>query len=299
MKKNTEFWMVIAVFILLLSSCDKQKKELKEEVEKFNNQCPISLGDVGAINSVSYDGEIVEMKFSSNETFAPISSLSNHQQEFKEAISIGLTRGANKKFVDMIIAAKSTLRILFIGSQTGQRAETSMTFDELSKTMDKFSNMNDKQKLILSMLIGSKIKLPIMIDNITKLVGLSLTSDALIYKYEISDPETGQNMDSSISFIKYITLSQMAHSINNGMMGERNRQFYQALMDCNQGLEYEYHELNTGKRVSFRISTDEIKDVLSGKYQDSPTASDWEDLSNTLEELSDSYEEDVVADTVW
>ena len=127
------------------------------------------------------------------------------------------------------------------------------------------------------------------------LVGLSLTSDALKYKYEVNDAETGQNMDSAISFMKYITLSQMANSLKGGMMGERNRQFYQALIDCNQGAEYEYHELQTGKKASFRISTDEIREVLNGKWDNQPTAQEWENLGNALEEFGQSYGGDSLA----
>ena len=94
--------------------------------------------------------------------------------------------------------------------------------------------------------------------------------------------------------MKYITLSQMANSLRGGMMGERNRQFYQALIDCNQGAEYEYHELQTGKRMSFRISIDEIREVLNGKWDNQPSAKDWENLGNVLEQYADSYDVDSI-----
>ena len=140
-----------------------------------------------------------------------------------------------------------------------------------------------------------------MVDEITKVVGLSLTADALVYKCEINDSETGQSLDSVISLMKYMILSQMAHSMKGGIIGERNRQFYQALVDCNQGIEYEYHELQTAQRASLRISTDEIRDVLNGKWDNQPTTQDWNNFSNILDGLAD--EEEVVdvfeSDTVW
>lgn len=291
--------MLIVMALSFLASCNEQKKELKKQVEKFNNECPIPLGDIGSLNSMSYNDEFVEIKFTSNETFAPISSLSNHPQEVKEMLAMGLTKNSSRKLIDLIISANTSFKTVFVGSQTGQRAEFNFTTNELSGVIERFSNMNDKQKLIVTMLMGSKIKLPLVIDNMTKLVGLSLTKDALIYKYEINDTETGQDMDSFVSFMKYITLSQMAHTITNNMMGERNREFYQALVDCHQGMKYEYHELNTGKNVTFNITTNEIKDVLNGKYQDSPTPSDWDNLTNALDELDDLYEDEAVVDTVW
>ncbi len=299
MKTTLKSLLLIVMTLSFFASCNEHKKELKNQVEKFNNECPIPLGDIGTLNSISYNNEFVEMKFTSNETFAPISSLSNHPQEVKEMLAMGLSKDSSRKLIDLIVSANTSFKTVFVGSQTGQRAEFSFSTEELRGAIDKFSNMNDKQKLIVTMLMGSKIKLPLVIDDMTKLVGLSLTSDALKYKYEVNDAETGQNIESAISFMKYITLSQMANSLKGGMMGERNRQFYQALIDCNQGTEYEYHELQTGKRASFRISTDEIREVLNGKWDNQPTADEWEDFSNAIEDLNDVYEEEVVPDTAW
>lgn len=314
MKRISNILMLATMALVLVSSCEEKKKgikgqlsdlvsnvfssnseqkeELKEQIEKFNNVCPISLGDIGFIVSVLFNenDDVVEIKFSSNESFAPISVLSDHQNDVKESLCLSLSKESSKKLVDNIIAAGVSVRTVFIGLQTRQRVEFSLTSNELSKAIDKYSNMNDNQKLIVSMYIGSKIKLPLAIDDITKLVGLSLTADALVYKYEINDSEIGQDMDSAISFMKYITLSQIANSMKNGIMGERNRQFYKALIDCNQGVECEYHELQTAKKVSFRISTDEIKEVISGKWDNQPTAQEWEDLGKAMEEFIETYD---------
>ena len=296
MKSLVKSLMLISIAFVLLVSCNEHKKELKSLVEKMNNECPIPLGDIGSINSVMFDDETVEMKFTSNEAFAPVSSLSNHQQELKETLCMGLTNNSSKKLVDKIVAAGVDFRVDFVGMQTGEKAEFTISPEELRNATDKFSNMTEQQKLIVTMFIGTKVNLPVTIDKTTKLVGLSLTSDALKYKYEVNDAEIGQNLDSSISFQKYITLSQMANSLKGGMMGERNRRFYQALIDCNQGAEYEYHELQTGKRMSFRISTDEIREVLNGKWDNQPSAQEWENLGNALEQYADSYGEDSIAE---
>ena len=292
MKSVLKSLMLVIMTSVLFASCDEQKKELKSLVEKMNSDCPLPLGDIGSVNSIMFDGEVVEMKFTSNESFAPISSLSNHQQELKEMLGMSFSKGSNDKLVEKIIAAGVNFRSVFVGMQSGEKIVLEVTPNDLKTYAEKYSNMTDQQKLIVTMYIGTKVKLPVAIDNMTKLVGLSLTSDALKYKFEVNDAETGQNMDSSISFMKYITLSQMANSLKGGMMGERNRQFYQALIDCNQGAEYEYHELQTGKRMSFRISTDEIREVLNGKWDNQPSAKEWENFGNALEELANAYDDD-------
>ena len=118
-----------------------------------------------------------------------------------------------------------------------------------------------------------------------------MKNDALKYKFEVNDAEAGEYID-AIGILKYGALTTMANSLKGGMMGERNRRFYQALIDCNQGAEYEYHELQTGKRVSFRISTDEIREVLNGKWDNQPSAKEWENLGNALEEFANAYADD-------
>ena len=292
MKGMIKSLVLVIMVTVLFTSCNEQKKELKSLVEKMNSECPLPLGDIGSVNSIMFDGEVVEMKFTSNESFAPVSSLSNHQQELKEMLGMSFSKGSNDKLVEKIIAAGVNFRSVFVGMQTGEKIVLEVTPNDLKTYAEKYSNMTDQQKLIVTMYIGTKVKLPVAIDNTTKLVGLSLTSDALKYKYEVNDAETGQNMESAISFMKYITLSQMANSLKGGMMGERNRQFYQALIDCNQGAEYEYHELQTGKRMSFRISTDEIREVLNGKWDNQPSAKEWENLGNALEEFANAYADD-------
>lgn len=294
MKEMSKSLVLVIMVIALFTSCDEQKKELKNLVEKMNSECPLPLGDVGSVNSIMFDGEVVEMKFTSNESFAPVSSLSNHQQELKEMLGMSFSKGSNDKLVEKIIAAGVNFRSVFVGMQTGEKIVLEVTPNDLKTYAEKYSNMTDQQKLIVTMYIGTKVKLPVAVDNTTKLVGLSLTSDALKYKFEVNDAEAGQNLESSISFMKYITLSQMANSLRGGMMGERNRQFYQALIDCNQGAEYEYHELQTGKRMSFRISIDEIREVLNGKWDNQPSAKDWENLGNVLEQYADSYDVDSI-----
>lgn len=298
MKEKLTFLMLMIMASALFSSCDQKMKELKEQVDKFNKACPMSFGDIMTLNSTMLDNNVVEMKLTANETVASISALNNHQEEAKEILTMSLSKETSNVLVDKIINADANLRIIIVGGQSNMRAEFELTANDLQRAREKFSNMTEGQKLVASNVLGMKIKLPLMIDDITKLVGLSLTPDALVYKYEINDSETGQNLDSAMSFMKYITLSQMAQTIKNGMLGERNKQFYQALIDCSQGIECEYHELQTAKRATFRISTDEIKEVFNGKWDNQLSAKDWENLGNALDEFANAYGGDSIAEVV-
>lgn len=278
-----EKFLMLMMVVTLFTSCNQKKNELKENVAKFNDECPIPLGDIGSLNSVSYDGETVEMKMTSYETFATIPQLSAHTQELKESLCLSLTSNAGKKLIDAIIETGSNFKMVFVGNETRQRAEFTLSAQELSNARDKFGNMSDQEKLIASNLISSKIKLPFQVDNITKLVGLSLNQNELVYKFEINDRETGQELGTAINFLKSIVMSQIAHSFKGGMMGNRNRRFYQALVDCSQGAKYEYYEVNSGRSASFRLTVDEIRQILNGEWDNMPTAREWENFGNIIE----------------
>lgn len=297
MKETFKLIMLVVLLLSVISSCDQKKEQLKEQVEKFNKACPLSLGEIMTLNSVMLDGNTVEMKFIANENIASISALNSHIGEAKEIMSMSLSKESSKVLVEKIIEADASLRTIIVGGQSGSRVQVELDANDLKIAQEKFSNMTEGQKLIASNVLGMKIKLPVKIDDITTMTGLSITPTALVYKYEINDRETGHDMAQIGGLMKSITMSQMAAQISqNGFMGERNRQFYQALVDCGQGVKAEYYERNTGSRASFDISVSEMKDVLSGKYQNNaPSMEDWENLGKAVEELERVFEEDSLA----
>ena len=297
MKRMNKSLVLIAIASVMFTSCDQKKKELKEQVDKFNKACPMSLGDIMTLNSaILEDDNTVEMKFTANEALASITALNNHKEDALEIMSMSLTKETSKVLVDKIINAGANLRTVIVGGQSGMRAVFEVTADDLEKAKEKYSNMTEGQKLITSNVLGMKLKLPVRIDDITTMTGLSITSSALVYKYEINDSEIGSDIKQFSGLMKNITMSQMSAQIaQSGFVGERNKQFFQALVDCGQGVKAEYYERNTGARTSFDISVPEIKDIISGKYQkNAPTMEDWNNLGKAVEELERIFEEDSV-----
>lgn len=295
MKSVLKSLMLVIVASVLFASCDKKMKELKEQVDKFNKACPFSFGDVMTLNSAMLDENTVEMKFTANEAIASISALNNHKEEVKEIMVMSLSKETSKTLVDKIIEAGANLRTIVVGGQSGMRASFEVTAVDLKIAKEKFSNMTEGQKLIASNVLGMKLKLPVKIDDITTMTGLSITPSALIYKYEINDREMGNDIGQVGGWMKAITMSQMSSQITQaGYIGERNRQFFQALIDCGQGVKAEYYEINTGSRTSFEVSVSEMRDILSGKYQkNAPTMDDWNNLGRAVEQL-----ESIFADSI-
>lgn len=105
MKEKLTLLMLTVMSSILLTSCDKNFKELKEQVDKFNMACPISFGDIMTLNSAILNNKTVELKLTVNETTASISALNNHKEEAKEILAMSLTKETSKVLVDKIIDA--------------------------------------------------------------------------------------------------------------------------------------------------------------------------------------------------
>ncbi len=181
MKSMIKLLMLIVVASVLFTSCDQKKKELKEALEQANKECPMTLGDGMTINSFALgDDNSVEIKYTVNESIASISALNNHKEEALETMTIVLTKGSRQTFVDKIIDAGVDLRFVFVGEQSGERATINVSVDNLKKAKEKFSNMTDDQKAIVSNVLGMKIKLPMKVNDVTTVTELSITSSAIV-----------------------------------------------------------------------------------------------------------------------
>lgn len=286
---------LFVVLTVMIISCNQKKAELKEFIERFNTSCPLSLGEFGTINSVTFDGNSVEVKLSSNESEVSVSELDSHIDNTKEIIGINLSKRTSQSLVDKIIEANADLRMIIIGTQFGSRLQVDFTTEELKQIKEKYSYMSEAQKVIASNVLGMIVRLPLKIDDMTTLTNISNTSNALMYKYEVNDRETGESLNMASGLMKGVTMSQIVSQVSQGgFVGERNRLFYQALIESGKSISVEYYELNTRNKTSFTISPSEIKEILSGKYQqNAPTMDDWNNLNKALEELEYS------PDTIW
>ncbi len=296
MKKQLFLLLLTLISILSFSSCNqKNMQQLKEQVEKFNDVCPISYGDMFTLNSVLLNEETVEMRFSANGNATSISALNNHKEELKDIMSIGLSKETSKRLLDNIIEAGANFRTIIVSGQSGERAIFDFTSNELERARNKYSNMTESQKLITNRVLGAQIRLPLQVDYMTTMTGISITSSDLVYKYEINDRETGESFNEMKGLMKSITMSQINNQITQGdyLVRESNRQFFQALINCGQGVNFEYYESNTRNRMSFNISVSELKEILSGEFQkDAPSLDEWNDFAKALEELEDLFGDD-------
>ena len=274
-------------------SCDENKDLLKDHIEKLNKECPTSIGDILTINSASYAKDLVEMEFIFNENYVSLSTFSSHKEEFKELLEISLSK--NNNILHQMVRAKAGFKGVISGGQSGMKTSILITLAELTDALNKIFLMNDSKKTIALTVLSTKMNLPLSVDKSSTLIDLSTSSEGVTYIYEINDIEVGKNMNSNIfkSLMKNITMSQIAQGLQRGQASTRNRQFYQALVNNNDGIIFKYYERNTRNETSFNITSTEISDILTGKYQQNALSTEeWYEFGNALEELERIYGND-------
>ena len=293
--KKRNFYLLMLLFISILTSCNLKRQKLEEQVKKYNTACPIPLGGAMTLNSIVFEDDTVTMKITADDRFISIDALKSHEEDAKEILGLGVSKGTSVEFIDLMIESNTVFNPVFINNKSGTRASLKITPIELKRTKEKFQNLNDGQKTILSNVLGLQLRLPIQIDDITTLKNLVLTENSIRYEFELNDKELGDMLESTDWFLKKTITSEMNTNVTSNSLSKMYREFYKALVDNHHDMKLEYREVNTGKYTTFVITTSEIQDILNGDYKDKGlTIEDMERLGEQQNNIN--YQKEIVVE---
>ena len=72
LKKSYGFVLLCSLLLLMVSISSCQESKLKAIVTIANKQCPMDMGEVGTITSITYDGSNVVYTLNMNESITEI-----------------------------------------------------------------------------------------------------------------------------------------------------------------------------------------------------------------------------------
>lgn len=247
------------------------------------------------LNSIVFENDTVTMKITADDRFISIDALKSHEKDAKEILGLGVSKGTSVEFIDLMIESNTVFNPVFINNKSGTRASLKITPIELKRTKEKFQDLNDGQKTILSNVLGIQLRLPMQIDDITTLKNLVLTENSIRYEFELNDKELGDMLESTNWFLKKTITSEMNTNVTSNSLSKMYREFYKALVDNHHDMKLEYREVNTGKYTTFVITTSEIQDILNGDYKDKGlTIEDMERLGEQQNNIN--YQKEIVVE---
>lgn len=245
--------------ICLLVSCNSKVKKLKEEVETANKECPINIGGIISISSMTYldDENVVEFKMTTNESVLKVSALKKIPNALKDNIMLSLMNSnESKKLLQELVDCDTKLRITLAGQQSGEKFSIDLTVDEIKSSLnDKMTKSQRAHKMVECSIDITKAQLPLNMGNGITLTDYRIQGTDVVYTYTINDA-VFLSMKGNEEGMKE-NIRQSLTSMDPSLKGTMT-----PIADCGMGLVYKYASASTGESVEVSFTAAELKASL-------------------------------------
>lgn len=247
------------LFVLIMfTGCDVNKMKINKIVEATNELCPINMGISGDLLSIKYDKRSNEVQYYyslNEEKTLSIDFIAKHKITVLKYIKLSLNKSENKDFLNLLIAAKSTIKTTYKSSSTGRTTEIFISPHDLININD--SLMSERE--ISLMLLDSEIfevnqETPIYVDEGIEIENVRNAKEHVVIYFRI-DKETPDIIDwkDSKSLRLYI-LFEMA-------LDSDWKEFMKTLISLDKGIIFSYSDGTQTTSVEF--SSEELQEVIA------------------------------------
>lgn len=259
LKNSGKIILFACLSLILLTGCD-QKSKLKLGIEAANKQCPMKMGTVGEVSSITYDDTDVVYLLTMNEDYIDLEALGKTPEALKAA-AVAMFRNPEKNIKEMlnlVIEANSGIKFTYKGQTSGKEVTCYLGTEDLRSLMSQDMPKADSDQKKLEELVNvTNVSCPMVVDEATTLKNLTIEPDRVVYHYTVdensmdiatmkdSEAEIKQNIKSSLD------VSEPALKM-----------FLEACVKCNKGLGYQYAGDPSGESLEIIFSVSEIKALL-------------------------------------
>ncbi len=246
----------VGCLVMMLAGCTADNK-LKLAAEAANKKCPVSMGAVGDVESITYeDGEVV-YTLAINEQLSNMQAMKENPEDMKQMVLTNFANpeGNQKTMLDLIIDANASLRFVYKGKESGETIEMALTADEVKAAADNTSlTAEDKLNAEVN---ATNMQLPMSIDDATVLEKMVVEGNSVVYLYKID--ESILNID-DMKINADDAKQNVKTSLVNG--GPAVHAFLKKVLDTNRDLRYRYIGSESGNSTEFVFTPDELQDML-------------------------------------
>ena len=187
--------IVFATFLLLVSfafiSCDSSKKDLKSEIEKVKDECPLDLGMVGEISSINYDEETDEvvMTMTINKDLPlKLSALKQLKNTMKRTVLGNMAKSeSNMTLMEKIASADAEFTIVMQTAETNESLKIRISTEEVKDISAGNIDPITPREMLEIMVVSTNAQCPIQIDKVMTLSSVSLEKDNFVYNYSLDE----------------------------------------------------------------------------------------------------------------
>lgn len=259
MRKNVSvmFALVIVMMTLAMSSCKKENR-LKQMAELGNKECPMSMGLMGEMVSISYDesSNTVIYDYLMNEEYFNVEVMNKNTDLLKEnAYSLFATaEGELKLLVDEVLATEANLVFRYKGKESGDVVEFKMTSQDIKEARETGAAFVGPLKMLENAIKVTNDQTPMVVDEFTTMIGLSIVGDYATYEYELDESQISiHRLDDMKDGFKE-TLKSNLLNVNDLSI----KAFVQLCKKANKGIAYKYIGKQSGNICVIEIDVTEL-----------------------------------------
>lgn len=264
LKKSFGLVLLCSLLLSLVSVSSCQQSKLKAMVAIANKQCPMTLGDVGTITSIVYDGSNVVYTLNMNEEFTNIAVLKKNPENMKESIQSMFMNPAPgvKEMLTLVVDSKSGLEMIFVGKDSGEKVVCQLSTEELKNILQAETDpqQNERAKLEAQVKMAN-LQFPMQASDEVVIEKMEIESESVTYICKV---------DENLCPISQI--EENAQKVKEGIVANLAAQtdaatqlFIQICINNNKNVTYRYIGSESGSQYDIVVSIPELKKMIIEK----------------------------------
>lgn len=255
MKKSIYFTLCCCIMVMLSTISCSRDAELRKGVEEANKSCPMSLGLLGELTSVTYEDGNVVFLYTIDEEFVKIEALNSYPDLTKEnAVTfVNNATGSLKELLDMLDSAGAGMIFVYKGKESGKTARVELDKDDIKEALKESAGNRDAMAVLKTQLKVTNAQMPATIDEGMEMTAVYLDNSFVVYKIVI---------DENLYSIDAIRddYAQVKAEIKETLTAPNPvlSQFLGLCKENNVGIAYKYVGAVSGESVSIEFPASEL-----------------------------------------
>ena len=248
--------LLMCAAMCMFSSCSKvSEAKLKASIEKANEDCPVSLGIVGEMSSIEYNGDAVEFLFNFDEQFVKIDAISDNLEETKASIITNMVGNESiDEIFDILLETNTNMRLVFKGKDSGKEATIEFTPEEIEELKDTPAP-TDEDKLATAIAAANR-QFPLDTGTGVIVTEMVDNGDVVAYMNQVPDEDFLTQVAKNTEAVKN------SQKIYFKMMTESDKALFRMVAELGKGLSYIYYTDESDETVEVTYTSEELKEIF-------------------------------------
>lgn len=261
MFKKIETIFVLSLFAFVVGACGNMKKaQLQMDVENINKQCPLDMGMLGELTSVTYDEDenAVNFNYTIDEGTFTVADFRATENEIRNSLRLTIAQESSRELYKEIIDAGASFNtVLMSGSNPDNQLKISFSNEELKQLIDMPLSEKERKTLLLSSQIATEnARCPYLVEDGMLMTSVKDNDKNVVYNCRLD--EKLYDIEEMADY-KSVMKNALIETFSTDVVMQNQ---IQLLVSLNKGIVYNFYGSNTGKSFELEFSPSELRSYL-------------------------------------